>query len=55
MADIVRISLFFPNFVYEDGNKALMEKISKEKLKEVLQSFQRDKALYQMDGLSNSS
>jgi hypothetical protein len=40
---IVRISLYFPRFFEEEENRALMEEISKEEMKEVLHSFQKDK------------
>jgi hypothetical protein len=41
--DIVRLALLFPRFVNEYDNRALMDEISEEELKEVLHSFQKDK------------
>jgi hypothetical protein len=39
IANIVRMSLYFPSFVNEEDNTTLMEEFYAEYLKEVLQSF----------------
>lgn len=45
IAEIVRIAQYFSHFVNEEDNEELMVAISKEELKETLQSFQKDKSL----------
>lgn len=42
IAEIVRIAQYFSHFVNEEDNEELMVAISKEELKETLQSFQKD-------------
>jgi hypothetical protein len=41
---IVQLALFFPRFVEEVDNRELMEEVTKEELKEVIHSFQKDKS-----------
>lgn len=43
IANIVRLTLFFPRFVNDEDNKLLYE-VSEAKLQEVLHSFQKDKS-----------
>jgi hypothetical protein len=47
---IVLLALFFPRFVDEEDNRALMEEVIEDELKEVLHSFQKDKILGRMVG-----
>jgi len=42
---IVHIALYFPRFVEERDNRALMEEVTKEEVKEVLHRFQKYKSL----------
>jgi hypothetical protein len=41
---IVQMALLFPRFLEEEYNRSLMEEVSKDKLKEVLHSFQKYKS-----------
>lgn len=49
IAKIVRVAGYFPLFVDDEENRALMEEVSDEELKEVLCSFQKGKSL-RIDG-----
>jgi len=44
-AEIVRITQYFPRFVNDEDNNALMEEVLEEELKEFLHSLQKDKSL----------
>ena len=44
IAEVIRTAQLFPRFVEEDDNLSLMEEVTKGELKEVLQSFQKDKS-----------
>jgi hypothetical protein len=44
LAGIVRLALFFSNFVGEEEIRALMEEVFEDELKEVLHNFQKDKS-----------
>ena len=45
LAKVIRIAYMFPGFVGLDENHSLMEEVTKEELKCVLQIFQKDKSL----------
>lgn len=45
ISEIIRTILPFPRFINEDKNLDLMAKVSKDGLKTILQSFQKDKSL----------
>ena len=45
IAEVIRVVELFPRFVEEEDNLALMEEVTEEELKGVLQSFQKDKSL----------
>ena len=44
IAEVIRVAELFPRFVEEEDNLALMEEVTEEELKVVLQSFQKDKS-----------
>jgi len=46
IAEIIQTAHPFPCFLYENENLDLMEKVSKEELKVILQNFQKDKIPY---------
>ena len=39
ISKVVRMTSFFPSFVEEEDNERLLEKVSKDKLQEVMHSF----------------
>eukprot|EP01018_Ginkgo_biloba_P020280 Gb_31029 [translate_table: standard] len=41
--EVLKLTIFFPSFVSEEDNRRMMEEVSKDELKEVLDSFQKDK------------
>jgi hypothetical protein len=41
---VLQMSQLFPRFVEEEGNEELMAEVTEAELKEVLQSFQKDKS-----------
>jgi hypothetical protein len=43
IVDIVRLALFYPNFVNEQNNRGLYTEVSEVELKKTLSSFQKDK------------
>jgi hypothetical protein len=53
IADIIKMALYFPSFVDEEGNRDLFAEVTEAELKDTLQSFQKDKIQVQMDGQSN--
>ena len=44
IAKVIRMAQMFPRFVDEAGNRDLMKEVSKEELKKVMGSFQKDKS-----------
>eukprot|EP01018_Ginkgo_biloba_P034237 Gb_24170 [translate_table: standard] len=44
IAKVLKLTSFFPSFVSEEDNRRMMEEFSKDELKEVLDSFQKDKS-----------
>jgi hypothetical protein len=44
IVDIIRLDLYFPSFVNEEGNQDLFAEVTEVELKETLQSFQKDKS-----------
>jgi hypothetical protein len=44
IVDIIRLDLYFPSFVNEEGIQDLFAEVTKSELKENLQSFQKDKS-----------
>jgi hypothetical protein len=44
IADIIRLALFFPRFVEEEGNRDLFVEVTEEELKEMLHNLQKDKS-----------
>ena len=44
IVDIVRLALFYPNFVNEQNNRGLYTEVSEVELKKTLSSFQKDKS-----------
>jgi hypothetical protein len=55
IVDVVRMAQFFPRFVNEEENRALMEEVTEVELQEVLYSFQKNKIPGPMGGPWNSS
>jgi hypothetical protein len=44
ITDIIRLALYFPSFVDEEGNRELYAEVTEAELKETLHSFQKDKS-----------
>jgi hypothetical protein len=43
IADIIKLALYFPSFMDEEGNRELYAEVTEAELKDTLQSFQKDK------------
>jgi hypothetical protein len=44
IAEIIKVALYLPSFVNEQGNQDLFVEVTEDELKETLQSFQKDKS-----------
>lgn len=43
IAEVIRVAQFFPSFVDEEGNKAIMAPVSKLEIEDILKGMQKDK------------
>jgi len=54
IAEIVTVASLFPRFVEDNQNDHLIDPVTREELKEIVYSFQREKVQGPMVGPSNS-